>query len=246
MEPGPSARRIIAESECNEAFTNQLAEEAQIAAEAAERVAAVMGELRRPSGDKRIAALRQARLARIKEAFPEDGELEAIFATYGTAVRRGDRAIDLADAVATADKLRQTVRDLMQTLGDMAFSLRGGDVNREGRAIGDHADFASAHLAIASREMAAAIFELEAAASLAPVDAKGRGGRMGRLREAPRDVLADSLALLWVERGLRLAGGERGDGLDVVLHGVFGEKTADALAKLRKARAIASPKLTAE
>lgn len=119
----------------------------------------------------------------------------------------------MAEARRIAGQVEALERSLRRLSRGVAFATTkvGGEDMRDGLTL------AAAGWAEAARSMDLAMKGVEQATAAAPVDAKGAGGLVGRLRVSPDAALALKLGRIWRDAGLTLDGGRSGDGLDDVL-----------------------------
>jgi hypothetical protein len=222
----------------------------QFAERAARLVAAGMAELAKGyPAVARIDAQRRARADRVLRALPDRGMAEAIVAEWlssregiGTA-----SSIDAKGAAKDAIRIAQEVEALHARFAALVAALRYADMGEGGEDARDHAMIAASSIAEAARAMREAEAGVATMLEHLPARSPGRAGLVGALRDlSPEDALACGLGRLWLGIGLTLAGGEAGDGLDVLLIEIMEGDRKKAEAALSVARARLSSKIDPE
>lgn len=194
----------------------------------------------------RIDAQRRARADRVMRALPDRGMAEAIVAQWLSSRDGIGKAssIDAKGAAKDAIRIAQEVAGLQARFDALAAALRYADMTEGGEDARDHALIAASSIAEAARAMREAEASVAAMLERLPERSAGRAGLVGALRDLPPDdALACELGRLWLGLGLTLAGGEAGDGIDVILIAILGGDHRKAEAALSVARSRLSTKI---
>lgn len=175
----------------------------------------------------RIESSRQRRWQRVIVAI-QDREYPAKIVAQWIGARCANHVLfglqnDLEAVASMGSGAKAAATRLEQAGAALRFEAITGDASRVAGDLSAIAGFlkdAEYSLALAERA-ANQILEL------LPEAARGRGGLTAALRQrAPNAELATKLAKYWQNRGLRLQGGEEGDGIDVILGHLLGQANA--------------------
>ena len=177
----------------------------------------LLARLAAGGGGERTDLLRRAKAARLRMAFGEDNFVITCIAEYLSAMEAGavhaDQVVEVNKAAERAREAAETLADdlkrLMAALGYQATNELGSEAYGAIWTAASVADEAVRSLGLVAEQLGHARDWMPAA--------RGRGGLASALHASPGATLAARLVEYWLWHGLRVDGGEAGDGLDDVL-----------------------------
>lgn len=190
---------------------------------AAVAVAAAVAEINSPfpRHEKRMA-----RATRLRSALPDLSWVEIAVSEYLTREARSKTrreaqhhaSLSIDAARAEAEEVARQASQLMKRLGAMRGALLFAEVKDSGAEVNDSLEMAWGQVVDGWQALNLATEALKCAGRHMPLETRGRGGALARLRLSPDVALLGKLEVIWRAARLTTRSGVEGDGLDVFLY----------------------------
>jgi hypothetical protein len=185
---------------------------------------------------------RRLRSDKLRERIPTwtRDSIACIVAQWLSAREAPAAAPDARKAAETVSDLQKKITEAHKSLAALSESLRFSDTTEHGHDAQGLAHVVAVSLAEAKQSLEHAKEWAEELVELLPSGAKGQRGVVGALcNHGANDALAISLGRSWIDRGLTLVGGRNGDGFDVFVESIIGNRkeAEKALAAARREHA---------
>jgi hypothetical protein len=182
---------------------------------------------------------RRLRADRLRERIPTSTRdwITSVVAQWLSAREAPAAAPDARKAAKTVSDLLKQITEAHKSLAALSEALRFSDTTDQGHDAQGLAQVVASSLLGAMQSLGHAEEWAEELVDLIPAGAKGQRGVVGALcNHGANDALAISLGRSWIDRGLKLDGGKNGDGFDVFVESIIGNRkeAEKALAAARR------------